>query len=63
MSWDAEPMKKPSIRRVKFPLEFSGDKTQHPASPPEVSEHNVEFLKPLGYDEKKLAGFRERSVA
>ena len=53
---------KPAIRTVKFPLEFSADKTQHPAPPPELGEHNAEFLKPLGYDDAQLAEFKDKGI-
>ena len=53
---------KPTIRTVKFPLEYSADKIQHPAPPPDLGEHNAEFLKPLGYDEQKIAELKEKGV-
>jgi crotonobetainyl-CoA:carnitine CoA-transferase CaiB-like acyl-CoA transferase len=53
---------KPTIRTVKFPLEYSDTKSAHPSPPPELGEHNAEFLKPLGYDEKKIAEFKEKGV-
>ncbi len=53
---------KPSIRTVKFPVEFSETKPAHPAPPPELGEHNEELLKTLGYDSKKIAEFKEKGV-
>lgn len=53
---------KPSIRTVKFPLEYSDTKTSHPAPPPELGEHNREFLSSLGYDDAKLAEFKEKGI-
>jgi formyl-CoA transferase len=54
--------KKPTIRTVRFPVHYSEAKVPHPAPPPELGEHNVELFKPLGYDEKKLAGLKEKGV-
>ena len=53
---------KPSIRTVRFPLEYSDTKIPHPAPPPELGEHNAEFLSGLGYDEKQIAAFKEKGV-
>jgi crotonobetainyl-CoA:carnitine CoA-transferase CaiB-like acyl-CoA transferase len=53
---------KPTIKTVKFPVEYSGDQIQHPAAPPELGEHNSEFLKSLGYDEKAMAELKEQGV-
>ena len=53
---------KPAIRTVRFPLDYSETKTPHPAPPPELGEHNAEFLKALGYDERNMAEFREKGV-
>jgi alpha-methylacyl-CoA racemase len=47
---------------VKFPLEYSDTKVPYPAPPPELGEHNAEFLKPLGYDDAKLADLKERGI-
>lgn len=54
--------KKPPIRTVRFPVDYSETKTPHPAPPPELGEHNLEFFRPLGCDEKKLADLKERGV-
>ena len=59
---EIERRNKSTIRTVKFPLEFSADQTQHPAPPPELGEHNAEFLKPLGYDDVQLAEFKEKGI-
>jgi crotonobetainyl-CoA:carnitine CoA-transferase CaiB-like acyl-CoA transferase len=53
---------KPTIRTVKFPLEYSETKIAHPAPPPELGEHNAELLKPLGFDEKAIAELKEKGV-
>jgi crotonobetainyl-CoA:carnitine CoA-transferase CaiB-like acyl-CoA transferase len=53
---------KPSIKTVKFPVAYSDDHIQHPAAPPELGEHNNEFLKLLGYDEKGMAELKEKGV-
>ncbi|MBI2090085.1 MAG: CoA transferase [Deltaproteobacteria bacterium] len=54
--------KRPPIRTVRFPIDYSETKTPHPAPPPELGEHNSEFFKPLGYDEKRLAELKEKGV-
>jgi crotonobetainyl-CoA:carnitine CoA-transferase CaiB-like acyl-CoA transferase len=53
---------KPTIRTVKFPVEYSETKVPHPAAPPELGEHNSEFLKNLGYDDKTIAELKEKGV-
>jgi crotonobetainyl-CoA:carnitine CoA-transferase CaiB-like acyl-CoA transferase len=53
---------KPTIRTVKYPNEFSDTKVPHPLAPPELGEHNAEFLKPLGYDDARLAEFKEKGI-
>jgi crotonobetainyl-CoA:carnitine CoA-transferase CaiB-like acyl-CoA transferase len=53
---------KPSIRTVKFPVEHSDTKSPHPGPPPELGENNEEFLTSLGYDEKKIAEFKEKGI-
>lgn len=53
---------KPTIRTVKFPVEYSETKITHPAPPPELGEHNEEFLKLLGYDAKAMAELKEKGV-
>ena len=53
---------KPTIRTVKFPLEYSDTKIPHPAPPPELGEHNQEFLSALGYDAGKIAGLKEKGI-
>jgi crotonobetainyl-CoA:carnitine CoA-transferase CaiB-like acyl-CoA transferase len=57
-----ERKNKPSIKTVKFPVEYSEDRIHHPAAPPELGEHNNEFLKPLGYDDKAMAELKEKGV-
>jgi formyl-CoA transferase len=57
-----ERPEKPTIRTVKFPIDYSETKVPHPAAPPELGEHNAEFLKPLGYDDKALAEFKEKGI-
>jgi crotonobetainyl-CoA:carnitine CoA-transferase CaiB-like acyl-CoA transferase len=53
---------KPTIRTVKFPVEYSETKVPHPAAPPELGEHNSEFLKNLGYDDTTIAELKEKGV-
>jgi len=53
---------KPSIRTVKFPLEYSDTKISHPTAPPELGEHNAEFLTTLGYNDTKIAEFKEKGI-
>jgi len=62
MEIQIERKNKPTIRTVKFPLEYSETKIPNPSAPPELGEHNAEFLKSLGYDEKKIAELKEKSV-
>ena len=33
-----------------------------PSPPPELGENNSEFLKALGYDEKRMDEFKEKGV-
>jgi len=53
---------KPDIRTVRFPSAYSDTKTPHPAPPPELGEHNVEFLSLLGYDGTSIAEFKEKGI-
>jgi formyl-CoA transferase len=53
---------KPTIRTVKFPVKYSEDEIQQPAPPPELGEHNGDYLKSLGYDEQRIAEFKERGI-
>lgn len=53
--------KKP-IRTVRFPVDYGETKIPHPAPPPELGEHNLEFFQPLGRDEKALAELKEKGV-
>ena len=53
---------RPTIRTVKFPVEYSDTKIPHPAPPPELGEHNDEFLKSLGYNEAKIADLKAKGV-
>jgi crotonobetainyl-CoA:carnitine CoA-transferase CaiB-like acyl-CoA transferase len=57
-----ERKNKPMIRTVKFPLEYSQTKIVDPAPPPDLGEHNVELLRPLGYDDPALAALKEKGV-
>jgi crotonobetainyl-CoA:carnitine CoA-transferase CaiB-like acyl-CoA transferase len=47
---------------VKFPLSYSETPSPHPAPPPELGENNGEFLKSLGYDESRIAEFKEKGI-
>ena len=62
MEIQIERKNKPSIRTVKFPLEYSDTKVPYPAPPPELGEHNAEFLRALGYDDKKIAELKDKGV-
>ena len=53
---------KPTIRTVKFPVDYSETKIPHPAPPPELGEHNAEFMKDLGYDDTAMAELKEKGV-
>ncbi|MCE3242156.1 MAG: CoA-transferase family [Deltaproteobacteria bacterium] len=53
---------RPDIRTVKFPNEYSETKSPHPGPPPELGEHNAEFLTALGYDGKKIAELKDKGV-
>ena len=57
-----ERQDKPTIRTVRYPNVYSDTKIPHPAPPPELGEHNAEFLKSLGYDEAKLAELKESGI-
>jgi crotonobetainyl-CoA:carnitine CoA-transferase CaiB-like acyl-CoA transferase len=53
---------KPTIKTVKFPVEYSDDAIQHPTAPPDLGEHNSEFLELLGYDGKSVTELKEKGV-
>jgi crotonobetainyl-CoA:carnitine CoA-transferase CaiB-like acyl-CoA transferase len=53
---------KPSIRSVRFPIDYSATPVPHPAPAPDLGENNLEFYKPLGWDEKTLAELKEKGV-
>jgi crotonobetainyl-CoA:carnitine CoA-transferase CaiB-like acyl-CoA transferase len=57
-----ERKNKPTIRTVKFPNEYSDTRNPHPAPPPELGEHNEEYLKSLGYDDQRIAEFKEKGI-
>jgi crotonobetainyl-CoA:carnitine CoA-transferase CaiB-like acyl-CoA transferase len=57
-----ERKNKPTIRTVKFPLTHSETPSPHPGPPPELGEHNNEFLKSLGYEETRIAELKEKGV-
>jgi formyl-CoA transferase len=57
-----ERQDKPNIRTVAFPNEYSDSKNPHPLPPPELGEHNAEYLKPLGYSDQQLAEFKEKGI-
>lgn len=62
MEIQIERKNRPTIRTVKFPLEYSDTKGAHPAPPPELGEHNAEFLKPLGYDDQAITALKDKGV-
>ena len=53
---------KPNIRTVAFPNIYSETRSPHPLPPPELGEHNADYLKPLGYSDQQLAEFREKGI-
>ena len=57
-----ERIDKPNIRTVAFPNIYSDDKNPHPLPPPELGEHNAEYLKPLGYSDQQIAQFKEKGI-
>jgi len=57
-----ERKNKPTICTVKFPLDYSDTSAPHPLPPPELGEHNGEFLKALGYDDKAMAELKEKGI-
>jgi formyl-CoA transferase len=62
MQIQIERKNKPTIRTVKFPLDYSDTNAPHPLPPPELGEHNGEFLKALGYDDRGMAELKEKGV-
>ena len=54
--------KRPTIRTVRFPVDYGETPIPHPAPPPELGEHNLELFQPLGWDEKALAELKEKGV-
>ena len=57
-----ERQDKPNIRTVAFPNIYSDDKNPHPLPPPELGEHNAEYLKPLGYTDQQIVEFKEKGI-
>jgi len=57
-----ERKNKPTIRTVKFPLDYSDTNASPPLPPPELGEHNGEFLKAMGYDDKAMAELKEKGI-
>jgi crotonobetainyl-CoA:carnitine CoA-transferase CaiB-like acyl-CoA transferase len=53
---------KPTIRTVAFPNTYSATPNPQPTPPPELGEHNAEYLKPLGYSDEQLAEFKEKGI-
>ena len=53
---------KPTIRTVAFPNAYSETKNPHPLPPPELGEHNAEYLKPLGYSDQQIEEFKEKGI-
>src|SRR6185369_6062174 len=53
---------KPNIRTVAFPNVYSETKNPHPAPPPELGEHNAEYLLSLGYTEQQVVEFKEKGI-
>jgi len=57
-----ERQDKPNIRTVAFPNVYSDDKNPHPLPPPELGEHNAEYLKRLGYTDQQMAEFKDKGI-
>ena len=57
-----ERLDKPNIRTVAFPNVYSDDKNPHPLPPPELGEHNAEYLKRLGYTDQQMAEFKDKGI-
>ena len=57
-----EREKKPSIRTVRFPVEYSETKISHPAPPPDLGQHNLEIFQPLGYEDGRLGDLKAKGV-
>ena len=53
---------KPNIRTVAFPNQYSDSKNPHPLPPPELGEHNAEYLKPLGYTDQQIEEFKKNGI-
>ena len=53
---------KPNIRTVAFPNQYSDSRSPHPLPPPELGEHNAEYLKPLGYTDQQIAEFKKNGI-
>jgi len=53
---------KPNIRTVAFPNQYSDSKNPHPLPPPELGEHNAEYLKPLGYTDQQIVELKEKGI-
>jgi crotonobetainyl-CoA:carnitine CoA-transferase CaiB-like acyl-CoA transferase len=53
---------KPHIRTVAFPNIYSETRNPHPLPPPELGEHNAEYLKRLGYSDQQIAEFKEKGI-
>ena len=47
---------------MAFPNAYSDTKNPHPLPPPELGEHNAEYLKPLGYSDQQIAQFKEKGI-
>ncbi|MBM4260506.1 MAG: CoA transferase [Deltaproteobacteria bacterium] len=57
-----ERQDKPNIRTVAFPNIYSETKNPHPLPPPELGEHNAEYLKSLGYSDLQIAELKEKGI-
>ena len=57
-----ERLDKPNIRTVALPNVYSDDKNPHPLPPPELGEHNAEYLKRLGYTDQQMAEFKDKGI-
>jgi crotonobetainyl-CoA:carnitine CoA-transferase CaiB-like acyl-CoA transferase len=53
---------KPNIRTVASPNVYSDAKNPHPLPPPELGEHNAEYLRALGYSDQQLEELKEKGI-
>lgn len=52
----------PAIRTVRFPLDYSVTKVPHPGPPPELGEHNSQYLQAVGYNAQQIAELKDKGA-